>query len=218
MRAIVTLLLCTVVRVSAAASDADEAWLAAPEFDPATINEGELTFHAGALPKVVHAHHNRITLSRQSLVDGWAELYQCHTNLDAVPDAQVVFRPGRIRALAVAKATAIGRAWVEGASVQLQDVRSGARLCLAAESRVVRPLADGGFVVRNGPFMRSFLDGYYPLHVTLEIVLPAGNWQLIGSKPATQPGFDVQYAAGRLIADAWFSGRLETEFRFLPGP
>jgi hypothetical protein len=65
--------------------------------------------------------------------------------------------------------------------------------------------------------MRSFLDGYYPMHVSLEIVLPPGNWRLFGSRPARQPGFEVQYAAGTVTADAWFSGRLYTEFHFLPG-
>jgi hypothetical protein len=55
------------------------------------------------------------------------------------------------------------------------------------------------------------------MHVTLEIVLPPGDWQLFGSRPASQPGFEVQYTAGRVMADAWFSGRLFTEFHFLPG-
>ena len=85
-----------------------------------------------------------------------------------------------------------------------------------AESRVVTP-ADGGFFVRNGPFMRSFLDGYYPMHVTLEVVLPPGEWQLFSTRPASQPGFEVQYRAGMVRADAWFSGMLRTEFHFLPG-
>ncbi len=216
MRTIVTLILLAVMTGPVSADNAVEAWLEAPEFDPGMVNEGELVFHAEPPSGPVHAHHNRITLTRQSLQDGWAGLYQCHTHLDAVPDAQVVFRQGRIRQLEVAKTAAIGRAWVEGHTVQLKGVEPGAQLCLRAESRVVTP-ADGGFVVRNGPFMRNFLDGYYPMHVILEIVLPPGDWQLFGSRPASQPGFEVQYAAGTVTADAWFSGRLRTEFHFLPG-
>jgi hypothetical protein len=216
MRTIVTLILLAVMTGPVSADNAVEAWLEAPDFDPSTVNEGELTLHTEPPPEPVHAHHNRITLTAASLQDGWAGLYQCHTHLDAVPDAQVVFRSGRIRQLEVAKTAAIGRAWVEGHTVQLKDIEPGAELCLRAESRVVTP-ADNGFIVRNGPFMRSFLDGYYPMHVTLEIVLPPGDWQLFGSRPASQPGFEVQYVAGTLTADAWFSGMLRTEFHFLPG-
>ena len=217
MRSIVTLLLLGVITRLSSADNSFEAWLEAPEFDPATINEGELSFHAEPPAGPVHAHHNRISLSRQSLQDGWAGLYQCHTHLDAVPDAQVVFREGRIRGLEVAKTVAIDHARVEGHTVQLKNVQPGAELCLRAESRVVT-LADGGFFVRNGPFMRSFLDGYYPMHVTLEIILPPGDWHLFSTRPASQPGFEVQYEAGTVRADAWFSGKLRTEFHFLPGP
>lgn len=217
MRTIVTLILVGVIMSPALAGSDAEAWLEAPEFDPDTVNEGELTFHPEPPAGPVHAHHNRITLTRQSLQDGWAGLYQCHTHLDAVPDAQVVFREGRIRGLEVAKTVAIGHARVEGHTVQLKNVEPGAQLCLRAESRVVTP-ADGGFFVRNGPFMRSFLDGYYPMHVTLEVVLPPGEWQLFSTRPASQPGFEVQYSAGMVRADAWFSGKLRTEFHFLPGP
>jgi hypothetical protein len=198
-----------------AADNAVEAWLDEPDFDPALVNEGELSLHPEPPSEPVHAHYNRITLTTDSLRDGWAGLYQCHTHMDAVPDAQVVFRPGRIRGLEVASTVAIGQARVDGHTVQIKGVEHGAELCLRAESRVVTP-ADDGFFVRNGPFMRSFLDGYYPMHVTLEIVLPPGEWQLFGSRPASQPGFEVQYTAGRVTADAWFSGELRTEFHFLP--
>ena len=216
MRTIVTLILLGVITWPVLADGDPEAWLEAPEFDPSTVNEGELVFHAPPPAGAVHTHYNRITLTGQSLQDGWAGLYQCHMHLDAVPDAQIVFRQGRIRELEVAKTVAIGQARVEGHTVQLKDVLPGAELCLRAESRVVTP-ADGGFMVRNGPFMRSFLDGYYPMHVTLEIVLPHGDWQLFGSRPASQPGFEVQYRAGTVTADAWFSGKLRTEFHFLSG-
>ena len=215
VRSLLILLLVATGVGQAAADNAVEAWLDEPEFDPALVNEGELILHTDPPAEPVHAHHNRITLTTDSLRDGWAALYQCHTHMDAVPDAQVVFRPGRIRGLEVASTVAIGQAWVDGHTVQLKSVEHGAELCLRAESRVVT-LADGGFFVRNGPFMRSFLDGYYPMHVTLEIVLPPGDWQLFGSRPASQPGFEVQYTAGRVTADAWFSGELRTEFHFLP--
>jgi hypothetical protein len=186
------------------------------DFDFNAVNEGELVFLERPPEKPVHTHRNRITLTARSLVDGWAALYQCHSRLDPVPATQIVFRPGRVRRLQVEEYTAIGAVRVEGDTVQLEDIRPGARLCLSAESRVVRPDGGGGFAVHNGPFMRGFLDGYYPMHVVLEIGLPPGDWKLVRSEPAAQRGFDVRTTADGVSADAWFSGRLRTEFHFMP--
>ncbi len=188
------------------------------DFDAGAVNEGELEFLAQPPDAPVHTHHNRIRLTAASLVDGWAQLYQCHTHLDPVPDAQIVFRPGRIRQLQVERHTGIGSVVVEGNSVQLGAVSPGAELCLSAESRVVVPQPDGGFLVRNGPFMRSFLDGFYPMHVLLEISLPPGRWLLLRSEPRPQTGFTVVYQPGKVSVDAWFSGQLHTGFSFAPDP
>ena len=69
------------------------------DFDASAVNEGELEFLAHPPDAPVHTHHNRIRLTAASLVDGWAQLQQCHSHLDPVPDAQIVFRPGRSRQL-----------------------------------------------------------------------------------------------------------------------
>lgn len=198
-------------------SDTDDAWFDVEEdIDFSAVNEGELTFLDVPPAEPVHAHHNRITLGADSLRDGWGGLYQCHNHLDPVPSAEVVFNAGRVRHLKVDSSEAIGRAWVEGHSVQLEDVQRGARLCISAQSRVLVPEADGGFTVRNGPFMRRFLDGYYPMHVTLDILLPPGAWVLAEQSPGPQPGFEIIWTGGRIRVDTWFSGELRTAFRFVP--
>lgn len=212
------LLICPVLcgGVSLPAGAADE-WPEFPDdFDTSAINEGELEFLASPPDAPVHTHRNRISLTAASLVDGWAQLYQCHTHLDPVPAAEIVFRPGRIRQLQVERHAGIDIVRVEGNSVQLETVTPAAELCLSAESRVVVPQPDGGFLVRNGPFMRSFLDGFYPMHVILEISLPPGRWTLVRSEPAPQPGFTVGYHAGMVSVAAWFSGQLHTGFYFAP--
>ena len=208
---------CLFASAPVACASEEAAWPDDPgEFDVSAVNEGELVFLDKPPEKPVHTHLNRITLTARSLIDGWAGLYQCHSHLDPVPATQIVFRPGRIRALRVEQFSAIETVRVEGDSVQLENVRPGAQLCLSAETRVVRPYSDGGFSVHNGPFMRGFLDGYYPMHVTLQINLPPGNWRLERSEPAARQGFAVTQAAGRLSVDAWFSGRLHTGFYFTP--
>ena len=186
------------------------------EADSRDVNEGSLQLLPLPPSGPVHEHSNRITLMAASLQDGWARLYQCHTHLDNVSVAQIVYRDDRIRKLEIDSFEGIGRAWVEGSSVQLENVSATARLCIRAESRVVWPLTGDRFVVRNGPFMRRFLDGYYPMHVTLEIILPPGDWVLEKSEPAAQAGFSVTRNFAGIVVDAWFEGKLETEFYFMP--
>ena len=49
MRTIVTLILVGVITLPALAGSDAEAWLEAPEFDPDTVNEGELTLAHSAV-------------------------------------------------------------------------------------------------------------------------------------------------------------------------
>jgi len=207
------LALLTGAMASAGSNEADPFLLDA---DTDSVNEGVLVLLPAPPGGPVHAHTTQITLLPTSLQDGWAQLDQCHTDLDEISRAQIVYRPGRVRKLAVVSSHGIGQAWVEGASVQLENVSNAASLCVRAESRVVHSLAPDRFVVRNGPFMRRFLDGFYPMHVTLDIRLPPGDWQLVESVPAVQPGFTIMQDEHGLVAEAWFEGRLETEFHFMP--
>jgi hypothetical protein len=58
--------------------------------------------------------------------------------------------------------------------------------------------------------MRRFLDGYYPLHVTIEIELPSDCLHFQGITPPQQRGFQVQQKPNRLFIDTWFEGQLQT--------
>jgi len=180
----------------------------------AAVNEGELQFLHRPPAKKVHRHFNGIDISPGSLADGWVSLRQCHENLDPVPSAQIVFRQDGIRGIRILSADSIGKAWVQGHTIQLEDVGLEARLCLTSESRALRSLGNGAYVLRNGPFMRRFLDGYYPMQVSMtisypaEILLPLGHW------PEAQDGFSVGQQEGEVSMDALFEGRLFTCFLF----
>lgn len=179
-----------------------------------SVSDGELRFVPRGAAAGAHAHSNRIRISERSLSDGWVELEQCHRDMDAVPAAQVVFHPRRIRAIEVTASEHIGEAWVEGHAVQLKDVAPGARLCLRAESRALQLLGDGRFRLRNGPYMRRFLDGYYPMRVFLDIEFPSRLLRLRAHDPQAQEGFEVRVAPGRIGLEAAFEGRLVTCFDF----
>ena len=179
-----------------------------------TVNEGPLHFLETPPSKPVHHHQNRIRIDADSLSSGWVGLSQCHDHLDAVPRAQITFRDGFVRDLKVDSATRIEQAWVEGASVQLVNVEPGARLCLSALTRALRNTGNGYFNLNSGPYMRKFLDGYYPMRVTLEIEYPAQMLKLIDIAPPAQPGFTLEERPGAIRMDAVFEGELQTLVQF----
>jgi hypothetical protein len=180
----------------------------------AEVNEGELRFLTAPPLKPVHHHQNRIRITADSLASGWTELEQCHDNLDAVPRAQITFREGYIRNLRVLESRAIDEAWVEGPTVQLREVHPGARLCLAAQTRALKDSGGGYYTLHSGPYMRKFLDGYYPMQVSLELEYPAQLLQIIDISPGEQAGFHVSEKAGQLNIDTLFEGELRTQVQF----
>jgi hypothetical protein len=184
------------------------------------VSEGELAFlpsqPSRADGRPLPHSFNRLDIDAASIDTGWVRLEQCHRGLDAVAEAQVVYRYREMRGLRVSSTANIGRAWVEGASVQLQDVWRDARLCIDAEVRVFYRNPDGGYSLVNGPYHRKFLDGYYPYHVTLEVHYPADRLAFRTTRPSAQPGLVVTAAPGTLTLDAWFEGKLNTEIRFAP--
>ncbi len=174
------------------------------------VGDSELRLLPEGVPTGVHVHENHISIEAQSLADGWVALSQCHEHMDAVPAAEVTFNPKRIRNLRITNAVHIGRAWVEAHTVQLEDIETGARLCVSAESRALSDLGQGYYRLRNGPYMRRFLDGYFPMRVLIDVQYSAETLDLVRSQPADQPGFAVRSEPGRVRVDVSFEGRLHT--------
>lgn len=206
------LLAASALAFPAAGDDGFDDWAADdPEARALAVNEGELAFLAVPPDKPVHHHQNTLSLDAASLRDGWTRLEQCHTHLDAVPRVQITYRPGRVRDLTIDAAERIGEAWVDGHTVQLRDVRPGARLCVHAESRALTDMGDGMYSLRNGPFMRRFLDGYYPMRVSVTVAINGLPLRVVRVSPEAQDGFRVWQDDGGLHLDAWFEGMLHTE-------
>jgi len=97
---------------------------------------------------------------------------QCHTHMDPVPSAQVVYNGECIRRLRISSFKDIRKACVEDHTVQLRDIGHGARLCIEAETLALQAQGEGLYTLSNGPYMRRFLDGYYPMHVTMDVDYP----------------------------------------------
>ncbi len=184
----------------------------------ADVNNGDLRFLSEAPPTPVHHHQNQISLSADSLATGWAKLAQCHHHLDPVPDMQIVYSQYRIRNLAIVSSENIGRAWVHENSVQIDQVARNASICITAETRALQ--IDGGnhFSLTNGPYMRRFLDGYYPMRVSMRVLLEAPGLRFDGITPAAQTGFGFTSTDQEVAYEALFEGELRTTIRFSLAP
>jgi hypothetical protein len=210
----VLLIMCT-AKAADLTNDEADTWLEDDSEQRAlSVNEGQLVFLKHPPGKPVHHHDNKLLITRKSLTDGWVSLHQCHENLDKVSLAEIVFNKDRIRDLKVESYKNIEKVWVDGSSVQLKNVGDAAKLCISAQSKALHIDGTGRYSLRNGPYMRKFLDGYYPLHVTIEVDYPATLLSFVSVEPKEQPGFQLRQSAGVLHIDAWFEGKLKTNIVF----
>lgn len=184
------------------------------DFDILDINDGELRFLIEAPPNPPHLHQTRVVLTASSLQTGWVHTRQCHYHLDRVSALQVVFRPERTRNLRILRADQIGKAWVQGASVQLEHVGVDAVLCIASDQMALARTPDGGLVWRGGPYQRRFLDGYFPMQVQLTVDYPESLLKLSAIEPAALRLRAIQHS-GHVRLEALFEGRLDIELNFL---
>ncbi len=175
------------------------------------VNEGELHILQPRPDANEYHHHSRLKITQQSLETGWVDMVQCHTNLDATSALQIVFTLGRVRDLRISSRSKINRAWVEKNTVQLEDISEGSRLCLGLKTRALR-INREKIILKNGPFMRRFLDGYYPMRMSMRVEYPEKKMRLLGVKPE---GITERIENnGWLDIDVRFEGRLTTEISF----
>ncbi|SFR55627.1 alpha/beta fold hydrolase [Thiomicrospira sp. ALE5] len=153
---------------------------------------------------------NHIALASTALTDGWGKLTQCHYNLDPVQSLQIVYNPDNTANIEILSDHGIEMAWVEGPSVQLNGIQPGASICVEADTQALIQ-RDHDYVIERGPFMRRFLDGFYPLHVKLSVSWP--NLPLVATSmsPPQQTGVYLEQTEDSLSIDYWFRGELRTQ-------
>jgi hypothetical protein len=179
-----------------------------------SVNEGDLEFLLTPPATSVHHHINRIQISEDSLHSGWVELLQCHRQLDPVPHLEIVYHPRRIRHIKLLRAENIGSSRVVGSNIVLREVGQNASICLQAETQSLHPTGQGGYQLRNGPYMRRFLDGYYPMLLTLQVDYPAELIGFTAMRPFPDDSGHRQQRNGRVYWNGWFQGKLFTEIDF----
>ncbi len=194
-----------------------EKWFNSDTLDPPNytyVNEGELVFLKIKPEKSVHHHSSLMIIEEKSLNDGWVKMRQCHNNMDVFGEVQIVFKPGRVKQMKVSSAINIEKAWVEGSTIQLVNVQKDASICLEGYSKALTMNDDGSYTLHNGPFMRRFLDGYYPMHVSLDVKYQGTGLKMDEISPGIQDGFTLNSNEEQLGVDAWFEGKLRTKIRF----
>ncbi len=178
------------------------------------VNEGELVFLKDKPQKSIHHHSNLMIIEENSLADGWVKMRQCHQNMDVFSQVQIVFKADRVRDIKVSYSKNIGRAWVEGSTIQLVDVQVDAQICVEGFSKALLVNDDGSYTLHSGPFMRRFLDGYYPMHVSMDVLYQGTGLKMVDISPSIQDGFSLTSKKEQLDVDAWFEGKLRTKIRF----
>jgi len=183
--------------------------------DLRNINQGDLVFLSKPPKRPPHVQHMQVVINADSLKTGWVQTSQCHYRLDRMPALQVVFSPDKVRKLRILRTENIGRAWVEGASVQVEQIGANPVLCIFSENRTLRPEGLGGLIWRAGPYMRRFFDGYFPIHLKVNVIYPDSLVQLKAIEPTVLQLKSVQQP-GQVDIDVMFEGKLYIQMHFTP--
>ena len=177
-------------------------------------DDGVLVFLKTPPAKRTPYSRNILTIPPHALQSSWVEIEQCHEQLDPNPSVELVYQYKHMRGLRITRYKHIGRVWVEGQSIQLEDVQKGAMLCIKTEARILYKQADGQYILRNGPFQRRFLDSYFPMHVSLTVRYPAHLLHFSTVTPVKQAGFEVKLENKTVHIDSLFEGKLTIEIVF----
>lgn len=207
-------LVATILLSLHSVASAEDDWDLEDAASTEAVNDGDLRFLPGPVDDGALNVHTRIRVTSESLETGWVQLMQCYRNLDAIPRVELVYRYREMRNLAVIGKRRIGKAEVQGQSVQLEDVARQASICVEAETRNFYREGNAGYLLKNGPYMRRFLDGYYPFHVSLRVDYPGNLIKIAAVTPEAQTGFTREQGDGHIQLEAWFEGELTTAIRF----
>lgn len=178
------------------------------------INEGELHFLRETPKTPPHRHTKHLTITAASLTSGWVANQQCHYELDQVPAMEIVFGKDRVRKLKVVRSQHIERVWIEGASVQMTKIGADAFVCVESENRIIERELGDAYLLKSGPYMRRFLDGYFPMKVELTVDYPPNLLIVTGIEPQ-ELKITSALTPGRVVVHALFEGRLMISLHFV---
>ncbi|MGD9000864.1 MAG: hypothetical protein PVF75_10645 [Granulosicoccaceae bacterium] len=181
------------------------------------VSEGELVWYREAVGRKTPRLAVEINLTADSLASGWAQVSQCHEQLDPVAAADLVFTEQQVRALRVDSYANIEQVTVRDNVVELLAIGPNAKLCVRSEQKIVHGLPENLLAVIAGPYKRRFLDGYYPQGITVTVHWPPDVFRFERLHPADLSGYArLDAAPDRVQFTAHVAGRLKFAFVFSP--
>ena len=155
-----------------------------------------------------------ISITTESMKSGWIDNKQCHYNLQTVPAMEIVFRKGRVKNLEIKRYENIGRVWVEDATVQLKEIKKNAMICITGETLSFKKNdRTGTYIWTGGPYMKKYLDGYFPMKVSIAIDYPSEKLVLEKLYPQAVE-LKALKLSGHIRLSLVFEGILELETHF----
>ncbi len=183
-----------------------------------------------------YALKNAITLTDETLKTGFVQFSQCHTHLDAIRAIDIVYNPQTTQELEVLSSKKIQTVTAHAAKIELKNVDKGAEVCVAGKVKTFHfNEQNQQWNLQRGPYMRKFLDGYYPMHVQETIQWPdiAIKWHateifdesqnqfvevfsdsLLQKNSAKTPHPQMQKSHNAMNIDYWFEGKLKINYLF----
>lgn len=182
--------------------------------EEAAVQDEVLRFILKTKKKNIPLTEKTYRINADSLKTGWVIIEQCYHNLDPVSQLEVLYEYQEMRKLEVTHQHLVEKLWIEGQSVQMENLSKGAAVCTKAEVKILRHADTQKYLLLAGPFKRKFLDGYYPMQVKLNIHYPAKQLAFDEMFPAPAPGFNVSKTNDSISISSIFTGKLYLALSF----
>ena len=182
------------------------------EFKAREISSGELKFLDPSGVPEGYWLHNIINIDQSSLKTGWVQFEQCHYELDPTNLITITYNKDRTKNLAVKHSLGIEKHTIIDTHIDLKNIQKGAEICVFGETKTLHKTPQG-FVMKRGPYMRRFLDGYYPMHVEESITYNPKIYPDI-KYYINQLGRTFKLEYNSINAQYWFEGELKPEYVF----
>lgn len=182
------------------------------------VSEGELRW---VTPDKTHNQYrleNTLTLNAESLKTGWITFSQCHYQLDPRIAIDIVYGVSRTQNLTVTSSQHIGSIEIAQDHISLKNIEQNAQICVTGKTKVLTQLGPTQFRMVRGPYIRKFLDGFYPMQVTETIRWNGLALTLNDLKTQADLGYDFKVSQHQLIANYWFEGLLKPFYEFTLHP
>lgn len=187
-----------------------------------------------------YALENTITILPDSVKTGVVGFTQCHLNLDEIRAIDIVYNPQTTKTLRVISTKGISQSKAFTSKIELYGVEKGAEVCIEGKNKTLEfNQTNQSWRLARGPYMRKFLDGYYPMHVAETISWPSEtlNWKstdILQEQPSLKsakftplfstsqplpsnpqkPSFEINHKQGWIKSNYWFEGKLTLREQF----